>query len=526
MPARPPPRRMRHPVPSRTAGHAGPDPDRAPYGHPTRRRPPPIPDFFPFVFHLPPDTARRRRRNAPPALLSSQPATSRRARAPHLKTSRPLQGDSPYRLRGCGAICPFGGSRWCCCPGEKEGEGGRLEGKGGTAGLDRGEAVEKRVSCGVLFPLYGVLRFEYPPPSAFGFAFPVFSPFLTHLRPFLELTRSPARFRPDTHGIAALAIRDGRAHKPEHQATYSDGDWEGTVNKVCFGVCVVFSFLTFGFSLRLVLFPAPCRPYSLAPCTLLELAPTSLSRPCLSLGCSALFVCILSDSASPTLTSTSASTISFSPRPPTPFASALPPMTVLINGRDEPRVVFDVGPLVEDLPTLAQALTLSDPTPFALSPRARALLISASSAELTTDLVPVLSMTKLADASVSGGAGGFYYRNSWWAGKFEDLNNVKWEDKKDVLYWRGKSNGGHIRGTNYRSFPRFRLMDLAALPENLAKGLFDVRITQWHEWHCTDDCDADTIRNAYNITGESVPREEAYQYKYLLDVNGNTFSGR
>ncbi|KAJ7221127.1 lipopolysaccharide-modifying protein [Mycena haematopus] len=148
-------------------------------------------------------------------------------------------------------------------------------------------------------------------------------------------------------------------------------------------------------------------------------------------------------------------------------------------------------------------------------------------------------MTKLADASASleGGGGGscfadilmpgeFYYRNSWWAGKFEYQNDVKWEDKKGVLYWRGKSNGGHIRGTNYLSFPRFRLIDLAALPENKAKGLFDVRITQWHEWHCTDNCDPAPIRAAYNITGESVPREEAYGYKYLLDVDGNTFSGR
>ncbi|KAJ7911702.1 hypothetical protein B0H13DRAFT_2328082 [Mycena leptocephala] len=93
-------------------------------------------------------------------------------------------------------------------------------------------------------------------------------------------------------------------------------------------------------------------------------------------------------------------------------------------------------------------------------------------------------------------------------------------------YWRSKSNGGHIRGSNYRAFSRFRLMDLAALPENRAKGLFDVRVTQWHEWHCTDDYDADAIRSAYSINGESVPREEAYQFKYLLDVDGNTFSGR
>ncbi|KAJ7915991.1 glycosyl transferase family 90-domain-containing protein [Mycena leptocephala] len=386
-----------------------------------------------------------------PVLLSSQPRTLPAARARYtIKTSRPPP-------RGFDAFFAFAQERGCLVDGyagvwrdfapfwrvelavaaqrEKEGvgkSGGRLEGKGGRGWFrERVEAVEKRLAS-------------------------------------------------DSHGIAALAIRDGRAHKPEQQATYFDGDWEGTVNK---------------------------------------------------------------------------------------FASALPPMTVLINGRDEPRVVFDVGPLFEDpLPT--QALTLTDPTPFTLSPPrtgeffaqperagvcrpARGVggmgdvpfLVSASSAEFTTDLVPVLSMTKLADASTSlsgsdnspgGGScfadvlvpGEFYYRNSWWAGKFEYPNNVKWEDKKDVLYWRGKSNGGHIRGTNYRAFPRFRLMDLAALPENRAKGLFDVRITQWHESHCTDDCDADAIRNAYKITGESVPREEAYQYKYLLDVDGNTFSGR
>ncbi|KAJ7906615.1 hypothetical protein B0H13DRAFT_2662711, partial [Mycena leptocephala] len=116
---------------------------------------------------------------------------------------------------------------------------------------------------------------------------------------------------------------------------------------------------------------------------------------------------------------------------PSNFASALPPITVLINGRDEPRVVFDVRPLVEDPPTLAQALTLSDPTSFTLSPPrtgaffaqperndvcrpARGVggvgdvpfLVSASSAEFTTDLVPVLSMTKLSDVSTGGGAEG------------------------------------------------------------------------------------------------------------------------
>ncbi|KAJ7816773.1 hypothetical protein B0H14DRAFT_3148512 [Mycena olivaceomarginata] len=160
-------------------------------------------------------------------------------------------------------------------------------------------------------------------------------------------------------------------------------------------------------------------------------------------------------------------------------------MTVLVNGRDEPHVVFDVGPLFDSLPpssskpVLPSALALTDPTPFTLSlpntgdvpywaagVRVLSVLLSASSAEFTTDLVPVLSMTKLADASTSTEGGGScfadmlmpgesYYRNSWRADKFEQPNDVRWEDKKG-----------------------------------------------------------------------SVPREEAYGLKYLLGVDGNSLSGR
>ncbi|KAJ6574542.1 hypothetical protein B0H19DRAFT_1254232 [Mycena capillaripes] len=52
-------------------------------------------------------------------------------------------------------------------------------------------------------------------------------------------------------------------------------------------------------------------------------------------------------------------------------AASLPPMTVLINGRGEPCVVFDMGLLFEDDSALSSALTLTYPTPFALSPPRR-----------------------------------------------------------------------------------------------------------------------------------------------------------
>ncbi|KAJ7065465.1 glycosyl transferase family 90-domain-containing protein [Mycena amicta] len=288
--------------------------------------------------------------------------------------------------------------------------------------------------------------------------------------------RMAEKLKDDSHGITVLTIRDDAVHQPKTQGGYFDGDWERTITK---------------------------------------------------------------------------------------FVHALPPMQVIINGRDEPRVVFDVAELFSDDSALpSDVAALADPTPFGISPPSTEeffkprqacrpprgagvlkdvpFLLSASSAEFTTDLVPVLSMTKLADgASAAGQPGGghtcfadivmpgeFYYRNSWWAGKFEYANNVLWEDKKDVLYWRGKSNGGHIRHSNHKSFPRFRLIDLARQPEVKQKGLLDVRITEWHEWHCTDNCDADAIKSEYNITGDKEPREDAYKYKYLLDVDGNSFSGR
>ncbi|KAJ7915949.1 hypothetical protein B0H13DRAFT_2658540 [Mycena leptocephala] len=211
----------------------------------------------------------------------------------------------------------------------------------------------------------------------------------------------------DFSDIATLTICDGRAHKPEHQATYSDGNWEGTVNK---------------------------------------------------------------------------------------FASALPPMTVLINGRDEPRVVFDVGPRFEN--PFTQALTLTDPTPFLPSRQERGcvgrrgawagwgtflywwnarLLVSASSAEFTTDLVPVLSMTKLADASTSlsggveGGGGGSCFTDVLVPGEAE----IRSADERRIVRRSSADNPPLIRRQaathNEWQGARFGIM---AILMNVRDGLF------------------------------------------------------
>ncbi|KAJ7688015.1 hypothetical protein B0H17DRAFT_1203215 [Mycena rosella] len=302
------------------------------------------------------------------------------------------------------------------------------------------------------------------------------------------------------------------------------------------------------------------------------------------------------------------------PKSHSQFASALPLLTVLINGRDEPRVVFDTLSLFEDDPSQIPSLTTPhDHTPFALAPpstraffaprpgcggvhRVHAVpsLLSTSSAEFTTDLVLVLSMARVAgvsdrapvptfdlynntsastlayDTSTSGSsAGGRGGDGAQGQTCFADVL-VPGEEQGNTsaerggggggggafvpepicfrraparspassslsppprtrppmlilfLYWRGRSNGGPIRGTNYRALPCFRLLELAARAENF--GLFHVWMTAWHAGHYADDCDAEPIKAAYNITEDPAPRE-VYGFKYLLDVDGNMFSG-
>ncbi|KAJ7915986.1 hypothetical protein B0H13DRAFT_1871598 [Mycena leptocephala] len=193
-------------------------------------------------------------------------------------------------------------------------------------------------------------------------------------------------------------------------------------------------------------------------------------------------------------------------------------MTVLINGRDEPRIVFDVGSLFEALlafvirslfsnilscsinpPTLAQALTPSDPTPFALSPPrtgaffaqperkdvcrpARGVggvrvpfLVSASSAEFTTT---VLSMTKLADASTSlsggveGGGGGSCFTDVLVPGESTQLNStslseVTWSDFKSTRVGQVEASIREVAHKPYEPSDGF-----CAVRKHIANGVY------------------------------------------------------
>ncbi|KAF7313245.1 CAP10 domain-containing protein [Mycena kentingensis (nom. inval.)] len=235
------------------------------------------------------------------------------------------------------------------------------------------------------------------------------------------------------------------------------------------------------------------------------------------------------------------------------IAHLMPDMEFLLNGRDEPRVVFDT-----QRPTAAElASQQNDHTPFHITPYPTgpffrnqsgcglvldgavgdqshlvSFFSSSASSDFTTDLWPLLSMTKIspcfADILFPAQADlQYYYRLSRWSPKL-GANEVPWASKKDVLYWRGGSTGGRIISTrtssNHHLFPRFRLLNLARNHTDL----IDARMTTFaHEYCKTEDgCMFTPIIREYSIFGPKAPRREVFNYKYALDIDGNTFSGR
>ncbi|KAK7051881.1 CAP10 domain-containing protein [Favolaschia claudopus] len=235
------------------------------------------------------------------------------------------------------------------------------------------------------------------------------------------------------------------------------------------------------------------------------------------------------------------------------FSSGLPNMTFLINSHDEPRVAFNYREPSALQRALSKSQPPTDPKPFQIRPlpgtskffaeqsgcnvpmEASGFMKTANNdsgfliatAEpgpgYTTDLYPMLSMTKVSPcfADILYPTM-YYYQRSWWSGKFAHPDDVPWEGKKGQLYWRGMSNGGMIIDSNYHHYARFKLIDIG----RAHPALMDVAITLFAETLCGEGCNRTAIMEEYNITKEGQPRENLYNYKYAMDVDGTTFSGR
>ncbi|KAF4979637.1 hypothetical protein FZEAL_4194 [Fusarium zealandicum] len=154
---------------------------------------------------------------------------------------------------------------------------------------------------------------------------------------------------------------------------------------------------------------------------------------------------------------------------------------------------------------------------------------------IVQDLFPIFSQSKISSYS------DLVYPSPWdWAGmvEYDEEMDMDWPSKQNKLYWRGSTTGGYSRNGRWRRQHRQRLVQKlnardearimtgqgapAQVPRGDYRDLVDVRFS--HIGQC-DPGDCEAQRAFFNVS-ESAAQQDAWSYKYLLDMDGNAFSGR
>ncbi|KAH7249514.1 hypothetical protein MRS44_007197 [Fusarium solani] len=136
-------------------------------------------------------------------------------------------------------------------------------------------------------------------------------------------------------------------------------------------------------------------------------------------------------------------------------------------------------------------------------------------------------------------------------------NDVDWKDKTSKVIWRGVATGGRNKADNWRGFHRHRFVSMnnetkvssveagLAVPENFVlpsekynlKAQSQGRLGEWiGEWsevgfvdlmcHPNNDEGTCWYTDHYFKKVEGMKMHDQFDYKYLPDIDGNSFSGR
>ena len=129
------------------------------------------------------------------------------------------------------------------------------------------------------------------------------------------------------------------------------------------------------------------------------------------------------------------------------------------------------------------------------------------------------------------------------SGDYNETEDPLWDDKMDRMYWAGAGTGGYSTSQNWMKMHRQRLTMMTAsdngrsvnLLERDWHGEWQPRMTTWSDisdmfymritgtCQCSEEsCDAQNQR----FDSEKEEKSAALTSKYMLDIDGNTFSGR
>ncbi|CAI7592346.1 unnamed protein product [Penicillium bialowiezense] len=158
--------------------------------------------------------------------------------------------------------------------------------------------------------------------------------------------------------------------------------------------------------------------------------------------------------------------------------------------------------------------------------------------DVVHDLFPVFSQSKISSFQ------DIIYPSPWyWAEKvpYDKRKDYEWDSKTDRMYWRGSTTGGFSRAGGWRRQHRQQFVgNVNALGTSKImnhqedswvsqevskanyKEMFDVKFTLIGQCD-PDDCNAQTeYFGVFKQTGQ----QDAWAHKYLVDIDGNAFSGR
>ncbi|KAI3337500.1 glycosyltransferase family 90 protein [Xylariaceae sp. AK1471] len=158
------------------------------------------------------------------------------------------------------------------------------------------------------------------------------------------------------------------------------------------------------------------------------------------------------------------------------------------------------------------------------------------------DLFPIFSQSKISSYS------DILYPSPWyWYEKvrYDESQDKSWDRKIDKFYWRGSTTGGFSRNGGWRRQHRQRFVQKINAADN-AKILVNAGSERNEKWETKvvprgdyrdimdvyfsgvgqcDPGDCVAQNEFFNIKGHA-EQEDAWGYKYLLDIDGNAFSGR
>ncbi|KAF8865743.1 glycosyltransferase family 90 protein [Acephala macrosclerotiorum] len=158
------------------------------------------------------------------------------------------------------------------------------------------------------------------------------------------------------------------------------------------------------------------------------------------------------------------------------------------------------------------------------------------------DLFPIFSQSKISSYN------DIVYPSPWyWYGKvpYSDSDDMLWNEKEDKIYWRGSTTGGFSRDGGWRHQHRQHLVQkvnaldnakilinrgvetsedwqVKQVPRSDFKEIFDIHFS--YVGQC-DPGDCHAQKEFFDIK-EQAKQKDAWKYKYLLDIDGNAFSGR